>query len=93
MTASAEPSEPSLIKYPSAFPVKVMGVNEAGFTAAVVAIAQTFDPQFDPASIELRPSKANRYLGLTVTVTATSREQLDGLYRALGAHPLVKVVL
>ena len=93
MTASAEPSEPSLIKYPSAFSVKVMGVNEEGLTAAVVAIAQTFDPLFDAASIELRPSKANRYLGLTVTVTATSREQLDGLYRALGAHPLVKVVL
>ena len=37
--------------------------------------------------------KAGNYLGLTITVTATSREQLDALYRALSTHPMVKVVL
>jgi len=29
----------------------------------------------------------------TVTVRATSREQLDDIYRALTGHPMVKVVL
>lgn len=87
------PPEQSLIEYPSAFPIKVMGVNEAGFTEAIASIAAYFDPGFDAATIERRPSKGGKYLGLTVTVTATSREQLDELYRTLSTHPMVKVVL
>ena len=83
----------SLIDYPSAFPIKVMGMNEEGFEAAVVAVARQFDSAFDPATIERRPSSGGKYLGLTVTVTATSREQLDELYRTLSTHPMVRVVL
>ena len=83
----------SLIDYPSQFPIKVMGDNVDGFVHAVTAIARQFDPGFDAASVELRDSKTGKYLGVTVTVTATSREQLDDLYRALSGHPMVKVVL
>ena len=86
-------SNDSLIEYPSAFPIKVMGAQTEGFEAAMVAIALLFDPGFDAQSIERRPSKAGNYLGLTLTVRATSREQLDELYRALSTHPMVKVVL
>jgi uncharacterized protein len=84
---------PSLIDYPSAFPIKVMGAHVDGFEAAMVMVARQFDPAFDTSTIERRPSKAGNYLGLTLTVTATSREQLDELYRTLSTHPMVKVVL
>lgn len=87
------PPESSLIEYPSAFPIKVMGANVEGFADAVVYIARQFDPGLDVASVESRLSKGGNYLGITVTVTATSREQLDDLYRAMSSHPLVKVVL
>jgi uncharacterized protein len=87
------PPEPSLIEYPSAFPIKVMGVHAEGFVEAVVSVAMQFDPAFDARTVETRPSKAGKYLGVTVTVTATSREQLDELYRTLSTHPMVKVVL
>jgi uncharacterized protein len=87
------PPEKSLIEYPSAFPIKVMGTQVEGFTEAIVSIAQRFDPTFDASTVESRPSKAGKYLGLTITVTATSRDQLDELYRTLSTHPLVKVVL
>jgi putative lipoic acid-binding regulatory protein len=83
----------SLIEYPSPFPIKVMGPNVDGFVAAMTHVAARFDPAFDAASIELRSSKAGNYLGITLTVTATSREQLDELYRTLSTHPMVKVVL
>ena len=92
MTTPASPA-PSLIDYPSAFPIKVMGQNVDGFVHAVTQIAQRFDPAFDAGTVELRPSKGAKYLGVTVTVTATSREQLDELYRTLSTHPMVKVVL
>jgi uncharacterized protein len=87
------PPEQSLIEYPSAFPIKVMGAADAGFEEAIVTIARLFDPAFDTSTIERRPSKGGNYLGLTITVMATSREQLDELYRTLSTHPLVKVVL
>ena len=87
------PPEPSLIDYPSQFPIKVMGLNVDGFVHAMVTVARQFDPTFDAASVELRPSKADKYLGVTLIVTATSREQLDELYRTLSTHPMVKLVL
>ena len=87
------PPEQSLIEYPSRFPIKVMGANIEGFADAVVRIAQQFDPSFDGATLETRASSGGNYLGLTLTITATSREQLDELYRTLSTHPMVKVVL
>ena len=87
------PPEQSLIEYPGAFPIKVMGVHHDTFVEAVVAIVIEHDPSFDADKIERRPSSSGTYLGLTVTVMATSREQLDNIYRALTGHPLVKYVL
>jgi len=83
----------SLIVYPSQFPIKVLGARVDGFVHAVSSIALQFDPGFDAGTIELRQSKGGKYLGVTITVMATSREQLDALYRTLSAHPMVRVVL
>jgi putative lipoic acid-binding regulatory protein len=83
----------SLIEYPSQFPIKVMGQKVDGLVHAISLIAQQFDPAFDASTIELRESKGGKYLGITITVTATSRKQLDELYRTLSTHPMVKVVL
>ena len=100
MSASIHPPVPpavspreSLIEYPSRFPIKVMGAKVEGFVHAVTQIAREYDPSFDAATVELRDSSKGNYLGITITVTATSREQLDNLYRALTSHPMVKVVL
>jgi hypothetical protein len=87
------PPEQSLITYPSAFPIKVMGAQVPGYLEAMVAVARQFDPDFDAGTVEQRPSSGGKYLGLTLTVTATSREMLDELYRTLSTHPMVKVVL
>ena len=89
----ADPRKESLIEYPCAFPIKVMGAKVDGFVHAITQVAEQFDPSFDASTVELRPSKGGNYLGITITVTATSREQLDALYRALSSHPMVKVVL
>ncbi len=87
------PPEQSLIEYPSQFPIKVMGAHVEGFVEAITSVVLQFDPGFDAATIEQRPSKGGNYLGLTITITATSREQLDEIYRTLTTHPMVKVVL
>ena len=83
----------SLIEYPSDFPIKVMGKSHPDFAQTLTEVVLKFDPGFDAATVEMRPSKNGNYIGLTFTVRATSREQLDDLYRALHAHPMVSVVL
>ena len=93
MTTLPTPQTESLLTFPCTFPIKVMGAKVDGFVHAVTQIAEQFDPIFDASTVELRNSKAGNYLGVTITVTATSREQLDELYRALTAHAMVKVVL
>jgi putative lipoic acid-binding regulatory protein len=85
--------EESLIEYPSDFPIKVMGKMHPEFKSAIVNICLQFDPTFNEKLVEERPSKAGNYLGLTVIIRATSREQLDELYRTLSTHPMVSVVL
>lgn len=87
------PPEQSLIEYPCRFPIKVMGANVEGYVEAMVHVARCFESGFDESTIERRPSKAGNYLGLTLSVYVTSREQLDELYRTLTTHPMVKIVL
>lgn len=87
------PPEQSLIEYPSDFPIKVMGPTHIDFAATIALVVQGFDPTFDPEKMASRPSGKGNYTGLTVTVRAVSREQLDALYQALTDHPMVKIVM
>ena len=87
------PPEESLIVYPSDFPIKIMGPTHDAFAETIVGLVVQHDPTFHIGKLEVRPSAKGNFTGLTVTVLATSREQLDNLYSALSAHPMVKVVL
>ncbi len=81
------------LSFPCAFPLKVIGRREDGFAQQVVAIVLAHAPDFRPETVEMRVSGGGNYLALTCTIQARSRLQLDDLYRALTAHPSVKVVL
>jgi putative lipoic acid-binding regulatory protein len=83
----------TLIEFPCEFPLKIMGAAVPDFAQTIAAVVVTHAPEFDPATIAMRPSKAGNYLALTCTIQAKSQEQLDSLYRALSSHPMVKVVL
>jgi putative lipoic acid-binding regulatory protein len=87
-----DPPKP-LLTFPCEFPMKVMGRREDGFAQLVSEIVLKHAPDFDPATIEMRSSKQGRYLSLTVTIQARSREQLDALYSELSGHPMVIMVL
>jgi len=83
----------SLIQYPTDFPIKILGINEVGFEAAITELLRHHAPDFDISSIEVRESRGGKYLSITATINATSRVQLDTIYRALTSHPKVKWVL
>jgi uncharacterized protein len=82
-----------LLQFPTDFPIKIMGRRVDTFADEIAAVLVRHAPDFDVATIEMRPSRAGNYLGLTATIRARSREQLDALYRELSSHPMVKVVL
>jgi len=86
-------NEESLIAYPTDFPIKVMGKKEGRFAHSVLTIVRKHAPDFDAATMELRPSRQGTYLSVTCTIRATSREQLDALYKDLCDHPSVVMVL
>jgi putative lipoic acid-binding regulatory protein len=83
----------SALTFPCSFPIKIMGRTQDGFAQAVADVVCRHAPDFDPSALEMRASKEGNWLSFTATVNATSREQLDDLYRELVAHPMVKMVL
>jgi putative lipoic acid-binding regulatory protein len=85
--------EDSLIDYPCDFPIKIFGQSQQGFTQAVIEVVSHHDPDFQAGTIEIKSSSKARYVSLTCTVRATSREQLDALYQELCDHPMVVMVL
>lgn len=87
------PEAKPLLVFPTPFPIKVMGRRDDGYAQAILDVVLRHAPDFDPATMEMRPSRAGTYLSVTVTITARSREQLDALYKDLSGHPMVMMVL
>jgi putative lipoic acid-binding regulatory protein len=83
----------SLLAFPCDFPIKVMGRKQPRFVQAVTGIVRKHAPDFDAATVEMRPSRQGKYLSVTCVVRATSRQQLDALYQELCDHPDVVMVL
>lgn len=86
-------NQETLLEFPCAFPIKIMGRMEDGFAAAMVEVVLRHAPDFDPANVAMKASSGNKYLSLTCTINATSKPQLDDLYREISAHPLVVMAL
>jgi putative lipoic acid-binding regulatory protein len=93
MSLPEQPGNDSLLTFPCVFPMKVMGRREDGFAQTVCDIVQRHVADFHPQTLEMRASKNGRYLSLTVTLNARSREQLDALYAELSKHPMIMMVL
>lgn len=87
-------TEESLLEFPCDFPIKVMGRDdEADFREAAIAIVEEEIGPLPEDAVSTQSSRNGRFLSVTVTVRAESREQLDALYRRLTAHERVLVVL
>ena len=98
MTTSNLPVEPenpqeTLIEFPCDFPIKVIGETHAEFSKEMIKTIQSVIANFDANQIEMRGSSGGKYISLTCTVYVSSKMQLDDVYRALTAHPMVKFVL
>ena len=83
----------SLLEFPCEFPIKAMGRALDNFDALVVGIIRKHVPEFSDATVRSRLSRGGNYVSVTVTIQATSREQLDRIYMELTANEQVLVAL
>ncbi len=82
---------PGLV-FPCSFPIKVMGLNSDAFSSAVYAVMNSHLEQ-GGYTVESKLSRGSKYLSLTITFTAESREQLDAIYQDLNARKEVLMSL
>lgn len=85
--------EDSLLEFPCSFPLKVMGYNEPTFEQYVTEVVRTHAGSEALGEVATRPSRNGRYLAVTITFTATSRAQLDDIYRSLSVDEQVLFLL
>lgn len=86
-------SDETLLQFPVDFPVKIMGERRDDFAQTMVELVLRHAPDFCPETVEMRTSRSGTYLSVTCVVRATSKAQLDALYREITAHPWVKMAL
>lgn len=78
--------EGSLMEFPCSFPIKAMGIAIDDFDMLVVEIIRKHYPDVTEGAVKTRPSREGKYVSVTVTINAQSREQLDNIYLELTAH-------
>jgi hypothetical protein len=80
-------------EYPSDFPIKVMGRHDSDLRALTQAIVERHAGPIADSQVKTRTSADGNFLALTYTINATSREQLDKIYRELTACKSVLMAL
>jgi uncharacterized protein len=83
----------TLLEFPCDFPIKVMGAATDDFRSLALGIITRHFGQLAEGSIEERPSSGGKYLGITVTVRAESKAQIDAAYGELTSCRQVLVAL
>lgn len=79
----------TLLEFPCNFPIKAMGKAGEDFDALVVEIVRRHAPDLHEGAIRLRESSGGKWISVTVVIEATSKGQLDAIYRELSAHERV----
>ena len=79
--------------FPCDFPIKIMGRSNCELESLVLEIVSHHAPEVTKNEVTTRPSGKGNFISVTVTVNATSREQLDNIYLELTAREEVLMAL
>lgn len=85
--------EPEGLTFPCQYPVKAMGINGEKFKQEILFIVQKHFHGVKESDLRTNQSKTGKYQSVTITVHATSRLQLEALYREIKVHKDVKWML
>jgi uncharacterized protein len=93
MTEENKAADEDVYHFPCEFPIKAMGYFDKHIEKQVCDILAKYVPTIDQCPVKTKPSSHGKYLAVTVTITATSKEQLDNIYRALHEAPDIVMTL
>jgi hypothetical protein len=82
-----------LLSFPSPYSLKIIGNNTNEFHAAVRVIIEKYVAEGEEVGYFVRSSSGKKYMSVTATFTARSREQLEGVYQELNRNELVLITL
>lgn len=85
--------EPPRIEFPCDYPIKVMGSTCEEFRSHVYTVMERHAPGFDQTRVTIRDSKKSTFQSVTVTITATGKEQLEAIFEDLKTSAHVRMVL
>ena len=86
-------SDESLLKFPTPFPIKMMGRDTPEFRATVRSLVEKHTGPIDDSAVSDALSRKGNFVSITITVIATSQEQLDNIYRDVSSHEDVLMAL
>lgn len=90
---SGEPPNEDLLKFPTAYPIKVVGRRSDSMRANIDAIVREHVPDLEESQISERESNQQHFLSITYTINAQSREQIVALATALQASKDVLMLI
>lgn len=86
-------NEDTLLEFPCEFSIKTMGKSDPDFATEVTEIVLKHVPELYDGAVSSRPSKGGKWLAVTITITATSKAQLDAIYLDLSSFDKVVMSL
>ena len=86
-------ADESVIEFPCSFPIKMMGRDTSGFRATARALVEKHVGALDDSAVQTTQSSNGNFVSVTVTITATSQEQLDAIYKDVSSHEDVLMAL
>lgn len=82
-----------LLTFPCEFPIKVFGQNDPAFVNTITEIIERYVAAERILKVKDRLSSGNKFLAITITIQATSQQELDQIYQDLTDCNLVKMAL
>lgn len=86
-------AETSALEFPCEFPIKMMGRDSAEFRTTARALVENHAGSVADSAVQAAVSRNGRFVSVTVTITATSQQQLDDIYRDVSSHDDVLMAL
>ncbi|MBL4763396.1 MAG: DUF493 domain-containing protein [Gammaproteobacteria bacterium] len=76
-------TEETLLEFPCDFPIKAFGKQNDDFDVFVVELVRRHVPDLGEGAVTTNTSTKGKYLCVTVTIHATSKAQIDAIYKEL----------
>ncbi len=81
------------LEFPCQFVFKAVGLTHPKLSQIVFDIVKKYSPEIKQSQLHSNKSSAEKYTSVTISIKATSKNQIDDIYSNLNASEFIKMVL